>query len=416
MPRDVPSETPVAAKLDAARSTLTAHTHSHEEGRLVSQAARRRRTLGRGQPRRERGHPAGVLQGRAPVRPGHIQQAQQHDTCIDCMLSWPRLGPRFACLPKLADPCLPQTKVNEPKTPYHGPLGEEHMQDADDELQPLELDSAGHTSGSAGTSAAQPSVVAMGPPGTAAAGPPSPDEAIAAAAMEVDTEEPQAGSVGTAPATAETTHVAGPGPGLASDSLTAGPPRSDGADSGSTPAEADGEACGSGSGHAEGCAPSSSTSRRVGSWHAQLAAARPPPGAWARPGCSLRCTAKPCPCGPLVPLQVSAADGDEHADADEVQRRFEQVRVALTSSAQRAHADGLPGGTTRRVPWSPRSGGASTTTCVRRCCGRESCWSATRSGKRKGWRSRQRACLEWQAWRQRCQLGQGLTLVWKGLA
>ncbi|EFJ47952.1 hypothetical protein VOLCADRAFT_104928 [Volvox carteri f. nagariensis] len=36
---------------------------------------------------------------------------------------------------------ISKTKIDEPKTPYHGPLGEQHMEDADDGLQPLELDS-----------------------------------------------------------------------------------------------------------------------------------------------------------------------------------------------------------------------------------------------------------------------------------
>lgn len=40
-----------------------------------------------------------------------------------------------------------KTKINEPKTPYHGPLTEEHMEDVDGGLQPLELDgAAGHHS------------------------------------------------------------------------------------------------------------------------------------------------------------------------------------------------------------------------------------------------------------------------------
>ncbi|GIL59313.1 hypothetical protein Vafri_14216 [Volvox africanus] len=34
-----------------------------------------------------------------------------------------------------------KTKINEPKTPYHGPLGDQHMEDVDDGMQPLELDS-----------------------------------------------------------------------------------------------------------------------------------------------------------------------------------------------------------------------------------------------------------------------------------
>ncbi|GLC42745.1 hypothetical protein PLESTB_001413700 [Pleodorina starrii] len=36
---------------------------------------------------------------------------------------------------------ISKTKIDEPKTPYHGPLGDQHMEEADDGLQPLELDS-----------------------------------------------------------------------------------------------------------------------------------------------------------------------------------------------------------------------------------------------------------------------------------
>ncbi|GFR46162.1 hypothetical protein Agub_g7656 [Astrephomene gubernaculifera] len=43
---------------------------------------------------------------------------------------------------------ISKTKINEPKTPYHGPLGEEHMQEVDAGLLPLELDGcdSGHPS------------------------------------------------------------------------------------------------------------------------------------------------------------------------------------------------------------------------------------------------------------------------------
>ncbi|GIL59316.1 hypothetical protein Vafri_14216 [Volvox africanus] len=44
-------------------------------------------------------------------------------------------------LARLLSPETIQTKINEPKTPYHGPLGDQHMEDVDDGMQPLELDS-----------------------------------------------------------------------------------------------------------------------------------------------------------------------------------------------------------------------------------------------------------------------------------